>query len=147
MTDQPQPSNGNGSGLSGADMLALMGHITGLLTAMEGRIMDRLTENASGATIRWSAHETKHAEELADNTKRIVDRFVKLETALDSHIVVLNAHLKKEELEDITVQARVQPVKTLGMFLVANWRTLVIVMFIVLGLFGWTELDAHIAGR
>ncbi len=87
MTDQPQPTNGNG--LSGADMLALIAHMTDLLSKMEGRIMDRLSDNATGASERWATHKAEHQKELEDNTRRVVARFV----ALEEHLAEVEASL------------------------------------------------------
>jgi hypothetical protein len=141
------PLNGNGNGLTGADMLALVAHITGLLSEMEGRIMDRFDANSDAATERWRIHEKKHTDEMTENTKRVVDRFVKIETALDNHIQVTNAFFEKMHDEEIATQARVKPVKTLGTFVIANWRSIALAVLAIAGIFGWMGLETHIVGQ
>jgi hypothetical protein len=132
MTDQPPP-NGNGvNGLSGADMLALLSHITGLLDAMEGRIIDRLNENAAGAAARWTLHDA----ELARNTQRVIDRFVIIETDLATVSKCLEEHLKKEEKEDLAAEVRVAPLRAIGHFFVHNWKDILIFILGALVLIG-----------
>jgi hypothetical protein len=145
MTDQTQPSNGNG--LSGGDMLALVAHITGLLSEMEGRIMGRLDSNAAGASERWSDHEKKHAKEQAENTKQVCDRFIKIETALDAHIRQANEYFAKQHDEEVALQARVRPVKTLAGWLAVNWKSVLLAVLAIAGIFGWLGLETHIAGQ
>lgn len=143
-----QPTNGNGSPvITGADMLALIVHITSVLTDMEGRIMDRLTENSAGATDRWTKHEQQHVDEYTARLKMVMDRFAKVESALDDHIAETNAIFARMHDERIASDARVQPVKTVAGFLIANWRSIALAILALLGLFGWAGLETHIMGR
>ena len=141
MTEPQPPINGNG--LTGADMLALLTHITSLLDAMEGRILDRLNANALGAADRWK----KHDEELAANTKRVVERFEVIEKDLLEVSKCLHGHIAKEHDEEIAMQARVKPVRTFGLWLAQNWRSILLALLALAGIFGWMGLETHIVGR
>jgi hypothetical protein len=138
-----EPINGNGNGLSGADMLALVAHITGLLSEMEGRIMDRLTENAAGAADRWR----KHDEMAAEKERRVNARFEIVEGDLLTVSKCLEAHLKEVERDQITIDARVQPVKTLGVLIARNWKTIALAILALAGILGWAGLETHIFGQ
>jgi hypothetical protein len=124
-------------------MLALVAHITGLLAEMEGRIMDRLAANSQGATDRWK----KHDDELAANTKRVVDRFEVIEKDLLEMSRCLHGHLAKEHDEEIALQARVKPVRTLGLWMAQNWRSIMLALLAILGVMGWFGLETHIVGQ
>ena len=141
VVDELPEFNGK-SALSGADMLALLTRIDDMLGKMEQRILDRLTENAVGAAERWK----KHDDELERNTKRVVDRFEIIEKDLLAVSTCLNAHLDKEHDDEIATQARVRPVKTLAGWLVANWKSIALAVFTLLGLLGWAGLESHILG-
>jgi hypothetical protein len=142
VTDQP-PTNGNGNGLSGGDMLALIAHITDLLNASEARIIDRLDENSERASERWK----KHDDELAANTKRITDRFLIIENDLAMTNKCLTEHLKKEENEDLAAEIRVAPLRAIGHFLVHNWKDILIFILgalVLIGVLGveWRAIGA-----
>jgi len=140
MTDQP-PVNGNG--LSGTDMLALMGHITGLLTAMEGRIMERLSDNASGAEDRWRKHDAVAKEQLS----AIHTEIGLVRADLNAHLVVANLHFDKEHDEEIAGQARTKPIRTVATILIANWKSIALAIFALMGILGWAGLETHIVGQ
>lgn len=139
MSEQTPP---NGT-LTGGDMLALLAHITGLLEAMEGRIIDRLNSNAAGAADRWK----KHDEELAANTKRVVERFEAIEAELLEVSRCLHGHIAKEHDEEVAMQARVKPVRTFGLWMAQNWRSIMLALLALAGIFGWMGLETHIIGR
>lgn len=139
MTD-PQPTNGNGSGLSGADMLALITHMSNLLGEMEGRIMDRLSDNAKGATERWKEHDRKAEHEMG-----LVREEIGLVRAdLNAHLVVANAHFKKEEKAEIANEARVKPVLTVAQWIVKNWKSIALAILALAGILGWAGLETHV---
>jgi len=137
MTDQP-PVNGNA--ITGADMLALIAHITDLLNASERRILSRLDDNSERATERW----VKHDAELAANTQKIVTRFEKIEAEMIEMSRCIHGHLSKEHDDEVALQARVQPVRTAGLWLAQNWRSLLLALLALLGVMGWAGLEAHI---
>jgi hypothetical protein len=145
--------NGNGVGLSGSDMLALLSHITNLLTDMEGRIMGRLDRNAAGASDRWALHEKKHDEELTTNTKRVVDRFLlvegklaEVEADLTQATKCLTDHLKMEERQHIEAEIRVRPLIAVRNFVITNWKDILILIaaiLVVMGIIGveWKQIS------
>ena len=105
MTDEPQPTNGGY--MSAADVTGVLSLIDVRLGRMEDRILARLDLNSAGAAERWA----KHDADLATNTKRISDRFMKIESALDADIALLNAHLAAEHDAALVMQARMKPVR------------------------------------
>jgi hypothetical protein len=121
-------------------MLALVAHITGLLSEMEGRIMNRLDANSQGAAERWR----KHDEELAVNTKRVVERFVKIESVLDAHISEANAFFAKQHDEDVASDARVRPVRTTLAWVIEHWGSILLFLF---GLLGFLAIAADVIAR
>ena len=131
MTDDLQP-NGR---LSPTEVTALITLIDARLGRMEDRIIARLDQNSAGATERWA----KHDAELAENTKRIVARFLLIEKCLDDHIVIANAHFGREHDAVLVSAARQRPVRLTISWLAANWKDLVILavgVLVVLGILG-----------
>lgn len=127
---EPQPSNG--SGLTGADMLALVAHITGLLSEMEGRIMDRLSDNASGAEARWVKHDLASERTIGG----IREEIAVLRADFVEHLRVANAHFTKDRDEDLIADARVKPVKTILGWAIANWKNIALLVIAVLTALG-----------
>lgn len=134
---EEQPPNGV---LTANDVTALVGLMSGMLDRMETRIIARLDENSIRATERWK----KHDDELEANTKRIVDRFEKIEADLIDVSRCIHGHLAKEHDEEVALQARVKPVRTIGLWLAMNWRSLLLALLALLGVMGWAGLEAHI---
>ena len=137
MTDDLQP-NGR---LSPTEVTAFITLIDARLGRMEDRIITRLDQNSAGATERWA----KHDAELAENTKRIVARFLLIEKCLDDHIVIANAHFGREHDAVLVSAARQRPVRLTISWLAANWKDLVILAvgaLVVLGILGieWRAL-------
>jgi hypothetical protein len=137
MTDDLQP-NGR---LSPTEVTAFITLIDARLGRMEDRIIARLDQNSAGATERWA----KHDAELAENTKRIVARFLLIEKCLDDHIVIANAHFGREHDAVLVSAARQRPVRLTISWLAANWKDLVILavgVLVVLGILGieWRAL-------
>ena len=137
MTDAPKPS----AQLSPTEVTALITLIDTRLGRMEDRIIARLDQNSAGATERW----VKHDAELAENTKRVVARFLLIEKCLDDHIVIANAHFGREHDAVRVSAARQRPVRLTISWLAANWKDLVILavgVLVVLGILGieWRAL-------
>jgi hypothetical protein len=109
--------------LTATDVLNLVSLFDKSLERMENRLIAKMDENSQGAAARWKRHD----EELTANTKRIVERFEKLEKALDEHIQVANLHWAKDEREEIANEARIKPIKGIAGWLWRNWRDLLII--------------------
>jgi hypothetical protein len=132
----------NASGLTGADMLALVAHITGLLSEMEGRIMDRLSDNASGAEERWRKHDAASERTIG----AIREEIGVLRADFSAHLAVANAHFGKEHDEEIAGQARTKPIRTVATIVVANWKSIALAIFALMGILGWAGLETHVVG-
>jgi len=135
--DEPQ-TNGR---LSPTEVTALITLIDARIGRMEDRIIARLDLNSAGATERWAKHDL----ELAENTKRVVARFLLIEKSLDDHIQIANDHFAREHDATITSAARQRPVRLTVAWLAANWKDLVILavgILVVLGILGieWRAL-------
>jgi len=112
-------------------MLALVAHITGLLGEMEGRIMARLSDNATGAEARWKLHDIASERTIAG----IREEVGVLRSELNSHLIVANAHFAKEHDDQVALEARVRPVVGTARWLVTNWPKVLALMFGILGFF------------
>jgi hypothetical protein len=130
VTDDPQPTNGNV--LTATDVTALVSLMSGMLDRMESRIIARLDDNSRLASERWA----KHDAELAENTKRVVKRFEVVEADLLTVSNCLKGHLDKEHDEELASEIRVRPVKSIGRFVVANWKDILILVIGVLAVLG-----------
>lgn len=137
-----QPPNGNGI-LTANDVTALVSLMSGMLDRMEGRIIGRLDDNSRLASERWQ----KHDSELEANPRRVVARFEAIEAELLTVSQCLKAHLDKEHDEQVAVDARVRPVKTVLGFVVANWKSIALAILALAGIVGWAGLETHIIGR
>lgn len=122
------------------DAAALIAAVATLVSGSTATIMARLEENSRGATERWRLHD----EELARNRTAITAKFEKIETelqgeikrveqTLEAHLVVANAHFQREHDDDLVLRARIQPVKTLAQWVTVNWKTIGLVLAMLLG--------------
>ena len=127
MTDAPKPS----AQLSPTEVTALITLIDTRLGRMEDRIIARLDQNSAGATERW----VKHDAELAENTKRVVARFMVVEADLLTVSKSIDVHLAREHDAAIALNARVKPVKSTLRWVVVNWRSVLVLLFGLLGFF------------
>lgn len=137
MTDEPQPTNGGY--MSAADVTGLLSLMDVRLGRMEDRILARLDLNSAGAAERWA----KHDADLATNTKRISERFMKIESALDADIALLNAHLAAEHDAALVTEARIKPVRMSLSYVEKHWRTIVLWIVMILTLLGVTVGRLH----
>ena len=134
-SDQPAPN-----GLSGADMLALVAHITGLLSEMEGRIMGRLAGNADAATERWRLHDAASDATIGG----IREEIGILRADFTEHLKVANAHFAKEHDEEVAMDARVRPVRSTLAWTVEHWGQILLFLF---GLLGFLAIAADVIAR
>jgi len=123
--DQPPP----GSALTGTDMLSLIARIDDMLGKMEGRIMDRLGDNASAAAERWKLHDIASERTISGIRAEVAI----LRADLIEHLRIANLHFDKEEHDQIILDARVKPVKTTVQWLVSNWPKVLALLFGILG--------------
>ena len=139
MNGDPAP-NGNNV----ADAAALIAAVATLVAGSTQTIMARLDENSRGASERWRLHD----EELARNRETITAKFLKIESALDAHIVIANQHFGREHDDDLVMQARVRPVRLGVAWMARHWKDLAILAVAVLGLFAVTAdiLSRYLGG-
>jgi len=133
-------SNGASNGASKptsmtvSEVTGLVNLFTSMLSTSTAQIIGRIDDNARVETERW----TRHDVDLERNREAIVARFLKVETALDSHLMVANIHFAKEHDEDLVMDARVRPVRSAGDWLARNWRTILLFIFGILALLGFS---------
>jgi hypothetical protein len=109
--------------MSVMDVTALVSMFGGMLSAMEGRILDRMRENSSAATDRWKLHD----DQLARDREAVIGRFVKVENRVEEVNVSVTAHHRQAHERDLVTQARVKPIKTLTGWVWANRNSLLLV--------------------
>ena len=120
---------GNGRTLATADITALIGLINGMLASMEGRIMDRLSKNATSDEARWEKHDLVSERTIG----AIREEIGVLRADFKAHLTVANAHFAKEHDDQLVLDARVRPVKTTVQWLVGNWPKVLALLFGILG--------------
>jgi hypothetical protein len=118
--------------LSPTEVTALITLIDTRLGRMEDRIIARLDQNSAGATERWAKHDL----ELAENTKRVVARFLLIEKSLDDHIQIANAHFDREHDDQVASATRQRPVRLTVAWLGANWIQIVLFVISMLAILG-----------
>ena len=108
------------------DAVTTLVHSFGMMvTAMEARITTQIQNNAVASKERWGRWETEFKEYRTATDRRIEI----LEVRLDGH-------LRKEEREDLIIDARIRPLRTTAGLLAAHWRTLAIVVLSIAALAG-----------
>jgi len=136
---EDQPTNGNGS-MSVTEVTGLVQLFNNQLLATEGRLFAKMDDNSRREAERW----VKHDQELSDNRVSIVIRFEKMEKSILLVEESLQRHLDREREEQIVVNARVQPVKNVFMWMVVNWKNVAILL---IGLLGFAAVAADIIAR
>ena len=129
--ETPLLANGNGS-MSVTEVTGLVQLFNNQLLAMEGRLITKMDDNSKLASERW----IKHDLDLERNRATLIARFEKLEHAVLTVEQSLQAHLDKEHDEELTVQARIKPVKNILDYTVRNWRTIALWVMLVLTFMG-----------
>lgn len=103
------------------DQVGVLALFLGQMGEMERRISKKIDENAEAAKHRWLAHDDSH-DKLARAINDIDDRLTK--------------HLLVEEQEKLVFQARVGPIKSAITMAVRDWRTVVIIGFLLIDFLG-----------
>lgn len=111
----------------------LISLISGMLAAMETRILERLTDNSRLAAERWARHDEDSKRVLADWDAR----FGRLEAKVEEH------H-HAAELEHVTWDARISPLRNTATLIAKNWKTLLLALFAALG---FIAISADIVAR
>jgi hypothetical protein len=124
----------NGSGLTVAEVTGLITLFGTMLDRTERNIIARLDDNSRAASERWAAHDRVHDEQR----EKAVERFLAIEERLDATNRLIVAHLEKEHDEQVAIEARIVPIKTVFTKIAANWRSIALFVFVVLSLLGFT---------
>ena len=119
--------------MSVVEVTGLVNLFTSMLNTSTAQIISRIDSNAAAETERWR----KHDAELERNREQVVARFLKVESALDNHLVVANSFFAKEHDEEVASDARVRPVKSAVGWLWLHWRD---ILLLVIGLFAFMTL-------
>ena len=115
--DQRTAANG---AMTVSEVTGLVNLFTSMLNTSTAQIIARIDDNAKSEAERWRKHDL----ELERNRVAVVERFLKIERSLDEHLQVANAHFTKERDEDIRLDARVRPVKSVVGWVWSHWRDL-----------------------
>lgn len=127
-------------GMSITEVTALVQLFNNQLSAMEIRLSQKMDENSARATERWA----KHDAELEVNSKRVVARFEKMESAILTIEKSLEAHLDREHEARLVTEARVKPVKTFAEYVAKNWKTIMLIIaLITTTILAWVEGIEH----
>jgi hypothetical protein len=156
MSDEPEATTTTVTTTTGptssvADAASLIAAVATLVAGSTATIITRLDALERGETTRWRLHD----EELERNRKTITTKFekienelaaeiVRVEKALEAHLVVANAHFARERDEDLVMDGRVRPIRTGVAWLVANYKNIVILL---IGILGFIAVAADIAAR
>lgn len=126
--------------MSASEVLHLVTLFNTSLGAMEKRLGDKMDENSAAAKDRWTVHD----KQLAENTLRVITRFELVEASQKATNATLLEHLDRERIEEERTDARVRPVKIGMAWVVANWRTVALFLFVMLG---WFAVTADLVAR
>jgi len=149
--DQPPVVNGNPV----VEASSLIAAVAALIAGSTATIMARLDALERSETTRWRLHD----EELERNRATITAKFEKIETelaaeivrvekALEAHLVLANIHFAREHDDDLVMQGRVRPLKAGIAWIGANYKNALIALFAVLGfLLGFAAIVADLASR
>jgi hypothetical protein len=104
------------SSLTNTDSLGVLSIMLTEIRATEQRLGKKIDENELARRERWAAHETEHG---------------RLAQKLESVELIVNGHLQLERDEDMRMEARLGPVKRVGLWFVREWRTVLIVTLVI----------------
>ena len=128
------------SGTTAGDITALVALFQGMLSFTEGRILAALAENSRAASERWARHD----RELAENTKRVVDRFEKIEMGMEATAELVRDHHAKAHDDEIRMDARIRPIRGSIAWLWTQRRDIIIVL---IGIGVFATFMAEMFGR
>lgn len=133
MTDQSPPlpkldvlQNGEDRPAASLEAVTTLIHaFASMMTSMEARLTDRITENAAASKERWGKWEKEFREYRDANDTRIGV----LEGKVDKH-------LDEDERSDLVWNARLGPARRAATLISHNWKTVVVLLFAAFGALG-----------
>lgn len=93
----------------GSEGVAIVGILLQQMESMKGDILSKIDENAKAAVRRWQSHEDEH-HNLEQGLKELRQQF--------------DEHMRKERDADLIFDARVAPLKRVGLLVAREWRTI-----------------------
>ena len=120
-------------GMATLDVTGLVGMLSGMLGAMEGRILERMRENSEAARDRWALHDA----ELERNRTAIVSRFRAVEGRIEEVNVAVTLHHEAAHDQRIAADARIKPIRTVSGWLWANRKDLLLLALAILAVLGF----------
>lgn len=99
-----------------------------MMADMERRITERINENAAASRERWTRWEADFCEYRNETNRRIELLEVRVET-----------HLDTVDREHLVWDARFGPVRNAARFVARNWRTILLLLFALLGVLGMAQ--------
>jgi hypothetical protein len=123
----------NSHGMSVMDVTSLVTMFGGMLSAMEGRILDRMRENSLAATDRWRLHD----EQLTRDREAVIGRFTKIELRVEEVGVAVTAHHQAAHEDQLVADARIKPVKGAVAWIWRNRNSILLVVISVLAILGF----------
>jgi hypothetical protein len=136
MSGEPDPpidldvhQNGGSRPTASLDAITTLIHSFALMIqGVEQRITERISANADASKDRWERWET----DFRDYRKGIEKRLTLLEASVHDHA-------EEARQAKIAREAKIRPIRALGLFLVLHWRDILILLIGILALMGFTE--------
>lgn len=103
-----------------ADASSIISAMAALVTSSTTTILASMAAQARSDEGRWE----KHDAEMTRDTEMVAQRFIKVESCLDEHIVQATAYWRKERDADLVTEARISLFKSPLVWVVSNWKSL-----------------------
>jgi hypothetical protein len=120
-------------GMSILDVTGLVGMVGGMLSAMEGRILDRMRENSDAAKDRWALHDAQ----LTRDRESVIGRFLTVEGRIEDVNTAVTLHHQQAHDAAVATDARLKPIRTISGWLWANRKDLLLTVLFVLAVLGF----------
>ena len=131
--DRPDP------GWTDASAIGLLNVFERMLLAMESRLVAKMDDNARSASERWVRHDElqRERDKLSD------DRFALVERNLQEHVEKARQYMQSRHDAEVRSAARVKPVLTAAQYVVANWRSMALLVLVALVILGYVSGDVR----
>lgn len=112
------------NGMSAGEVLQIISMFREMLTATEGRILSAMGEHSKTEATLWA----KHDAQLASDSKKIIDRFERIEHDLEVLTLAVGDHHRLEHEAKLIMEARVRPIRGSIAWIWANRRDIIIIV-------------------
>lgn len=121
--------NGTSGPVASLDAVTTLIHsFASMMANMEKRITEQINANAAASKERWGRWETEFKEYREANDRRIANVEGRVEALEDD-----------DQREKLVWDARWGPVRNTLIFLSRNWKTILVVLFALLGAIGLAD--------